>query len=119
MTNFGADLLIVGFLLVGTGFGAISLMGLLIFPDIRSRLYTALRAGFISCAAITGAAVTYALALLSETGGDQYSTLLFHAALLFGIVVIGTIIVNRVVLEKTHAFRQVPENRGCCKQSPE
>jgi len=117
MTNTGADLLIISLLLIGTGFGIISLMGLLIFPDIRSRLYTSLRAGVISCAAIVAAAVTFSLVHLSENGGNQYSVLLFHTALLLGIVLVGTLIVNRVVLEKTHGFRQCSDTKTKEKKS--
>lgn len=112
MTNVFADFFILAFLLAGTVFGAIALMGLLIFPDIRSRRYTAFRAGLISCAATSGAAVIYTLALFFETGGSQYVTYLFSTILLAGIIVVGTMIINRQVLEKTQGYVQ------CAKKDP-
>ena len=104
MSSIVSDILICLLLIAGVGFGAISLMGLLIFPDIRSRMYTALRAGFICILATAGAAAVYAFTLLLETGGSQYSTFLFHAILLTGIVIVGIMIVSRQIREKTNGY---------------
>jgi multicomponent Na+:H+ antiporter subunit G len=99
-----ADLLIYLLLLAGVGFGGISLMGLLIFPDLHSRMYTALRAGLISMAAIIGAGVVYALTLLAGTGSDQYSAFLFHTMFLAAVVAVSIMVIDRQVLEKTKAL---------------
>jgi hypothetical protein len=104
MSNFAADILIYILLLTGVGFGGISLMGLLIFPDIHSRMYTALRASLICVAAIVCAAVVYAFTLLASSGGDLYLTFLFHVLLLAGILGVGIMIIDRQVLDKTRAL---------------
>jgi multicomponent Na+:H+ antiporter subunit G len=104
MSNLAVDLLIYLLLLTGVGFGGIALMGLLIFPDIHSRMYTALRAGLLSIAGITGAAVVYAIAFLAGSGGDLYSTFLIHAIFLLGITVVAVMVIDRQVLDKTRAL---------------
>jgi multisubunit Na+/H+ antiporter MnhG subunit len=102
MSDLIADIIIYLLLVAGIGFGGISLMGLLIFPDIRSRMYTALRSSLISMVAIIGAAIVYAIALRAGNGGDQYMTFLFHTIFLAAIMAIAIMAVNRLVLEKTH-----------------
>jgi multicomponent Na+:H+ antiporter subunit G len=104
MSDLVADLLICLLLLAGVGFGGISLMGLLIFPDIHSRMYTALRASLICVAILTGASAVYALALLGRTGSGQYATFLIHALFLAGMIAVGIMIINRQVLDKTRAL---------------
>ena len=101
MSELVADLLIYLLLFAGVGFGGIALMGLLIFPDIRSRMYTALRASLISIAAVLGAAVIYAITQWARASGQQYSTFLIHAIFLGGIMAVAVMIINRQVLEKT------------------
>lgn len=104
MSSLVADIVIVLLLFTGIVFGGISLLGLLIFPDIRSRMYTAIRAGLICAAAIFGGAVVYAAAMLAGPGGEQYATFFFHAVLLAGIIAVGTMIVSRQLLEKTRGL---------------
>jgi len=61
MMDLLMDILLTILLLAAIGFGGISLMGLLIFPDIRSRSFTGLRAGILSIALVTAAAIFYGL----------------------------------------------------------
>ncbi|PKL64788.1 MAG: hypothetical protein CVV32_06830 [Methanomicrobiales archaeon HGW-Methanomicrobiales-3] len=104
MSSPVADILIFLLLAAGIGFGGIALMGLLIFPDLHSRMYTALRASLICVSAVVGAAGVYALARLVESGGDQYAAFLFHVIFFVGIMVVAIMIVNRQVLDKTKAL---------------
>jgi multicomponent Na+:H+ antiporter subunit G len=104
MSSVAADLVIFPLLFLGVMFGGISLLGLLIFPDIRSRMYTALRAGLISAILVIAAGAVFALARLAESGGSQYQTFLFHALFLCGLIIVGTMILSRQILEKTHAM---------------
>lgn len=104
MSNLLFDILICLFLLAGAGFGLISLMGLLIFPDIHSRMYTALRAGLICMGAVVGAAVLYAFWHLTDNGGDLYFTFFFHTLFLASVIAVGVMVINRQVLDKTQAM---------------
>lgn len=114
MSSLVADILIFLLLAAGIGFGGIALMGLLIFPDLHSRMYTALRASLICVSAVGGAAGVYALARVVESGGDPYAAFLFHVIFLAGMMVVAIMIVNRQVLDKTKALAycgSVPEPR--------
>jgi multisubunit Na+/H+ antiporter MnhG subunit len=104
VSNPVADIFIYLLLVVGVGFGGIALMGLLIFPDIHSRMYTALRASLICVAAVVGASVVYVMARLIDTGGDQYAMFLIHTIFLAGMVAVGIMVINRQVLDKTKAL---------------
>lgn len=104
MSSLVADILIYLLLAAGVGFGGIALMGLLIFPDLHSRMYTALRASLICVMAVVGAAAVYSVALLIESGGDQYATFLFHIIFFAVIMVVAIMVINRQVLDKTKAL---------------
>ncbi len=82
------DSIIFLLLVISVGFGGISVIGLLLFPDIRSRMYTATRASLISVSAITLSVILYALFELLSVGGPQYNTLVLHTLVLI-IVVMG------------------------------
>jgi multicomponent Na+:H+ antiporter subunit G len=81
------DFIIFVLLVISVGFGGISVIGLLLFPDIRSRMYTATRASLISVSAITLSVILYALFELISGGGNQYATLILHTLVL--IIVVG------------------------------
>ena len=61
MSAWLLDGLITVLLVLAVGFGAISVIGLLLFPDIRSRSFTGLRAGILATALVTGAGVCYGI----------------------------------------------------------
>ena len=73
------DILRTLLLIAAVGFGAISVIGLLIFPDIRSRSFTGLRAGILSLAFVAAAAVSYGLYTWVVTGELQYLLFTFIA----------------------------------------
>jgi hypothetical protein len=104
MSELVADILIYLLLLAAVGFAGISLMGLLIFPDIRSRMYTALRAGLICAGAALSAAIVYAFTAVVIGSGVQYSTFLVHALFLGGVIAVAVMIINQQVLEKTKSL---------------
>ena len=58
MSSLPADIIIWALLVVGTVFAGIGLMGLLIFPDTRSRMFTAFRATAIGLGAVALAVIT-------------------------------------------------------------
>jgi multicomponent Na+:H+ antiporter subunit G len=77
-----ADALILLLLLLSVGFGGIGVIGLMVFPDIRSRMYTATRAPVISISAMVLAVIVYALFRFINGGGDQYIILILHTLIL-------------------------------------
>jgi len=95
------DLIIWVLLLMGAGFGLLGLIGLLLFPDTRSRMYTVVRATMISIGSVGLAALIYGLNAMQTSGGDQYFTLILHTVFLLIIVGLGNVIISRTILEKT------------------
>jgi multisubunit Na+/H+ antiporter MnhG subunit len=108
MSSFVPDLIIWILLIAGTGFGLISLIGLLLFPDTRSRMYTAVRAGLISIGATGLAVIIYGLNALQTPGQGQYLTLLLDTVLLVAIVAVGNYVISSVILEKTRSINCNP-----------
>jgi multisubunit Na+/H+ antiporter MnhG subunit len=100
MSELFADIAIWVLLLAGTGFYGISLTGLHMFPDIRSRLFTAFRAASLGSAAILLAVVTYGCTLFLTDGGDQYRTLLVRTFFLGAVLAAGTWGVYRVICQR-------------------
>jgi len=101
MSSLLIDLIIWILLFVGVGFGLISLIGLLLFPDTRSRMYTAIRASLIAIGATGIAVFIYGLNALQTSGGNPYFTLLLHTVIMVLVVAIGNYVVSRTILEKT------------------
>jgi multisubunit Na+/H+ antiporter MnhG subunit len=101
MSSLVFDLLIWTCLFVGIGFSILAFAGLLIFPDIRSRMYTATRASLISAGAISIAAILFGISGFLGNGGSQYGTLVIHAIFLLGILVIANICITRQILQRT------------------
>ncbi|HVP96044.1 hypothetical protein [Methanoregula sp.] len=79
-------------LVVAAGFGAISVIGLLLFPDIRSRSFTGIRAGILAIALVTIASVCYGLFKWSNTGDLQYPLFILGALIMLALV----IVLNRI-----------------------
>jgi multicomponent Na+:H+ antiporter subunit G len=101
MTEPLVDAVIFILLVLSAGFGGIGVIGLLVFPDIRTRMYTATRAPLISVGAMMLAAILYALSLFFAGGGDQYLTLIFHILVLLCVVVVANVLVYRMILGRT------------------
>jgi hypothetical protein len=90
MIDLLMDILLTLLLLAAIGFAGISLIGLLIFPDIRSRSFTGLRAGIISLALVAAAGICYGLYTWVVTGGMQYLLFVVVAVLAVFIIVVLT-----------------------------
>lgn len=113
MSSLSADLVIWALLFVGTIFCGVSLMGLLIFPDTRSRIFTAFRAVAIGLGAMSLAVITYGYSRLLSAGGDQYLTLILRTLLLVIVLAAGTWMMYRIIRERTHG-----EKAGSADQPP-
>lgn len=108
MSSLVIDMLIWILLIIGVGFGLISLIGLLLFPDTRSRMYTAVR-GSLICISLTGfAGIIFGLNALQTTGGSQYFTLIFNTILLVLVLAIGNFVVSSILLKKTRSCMDCP-----------
>jgi multisubunit Na+/H+ antiporter MnhG subunit len=105
------DTIIFLLLVISVGFGGISVIGLLLFPDIRSRMYTATRASLISVSAITLSAILYALFELLSGGGTQYTSLVLHTLVLIIVVVGANIMMYRMISD------HVKTQKACQGQS--
>ena len=95
------DILIWISLAVGVGFGALGFFGLLIFPDIRSRMFTAIRAILISVSAIAIAVILFGINGFLKTGGNQYETLIIHTLFFYGVVIVANVSIARIILDRT------------------
>ena len=106
------DSIIFLLLFVSVGFGGISVIGLLLFPDIRSRMYTATRASLISVSAITLSVILYTLFELISGGGPQYTTLILHTLVLIIVVVGANVVMYRMISEHV-------KTQKACQGQPE
>ena len=97
MSVWAIDALLYVLLLAAIGFGGISVVGLLLFPDIRSRSFTGYRAGILATALVTAAGICYGIFRWSETGGMQYLQFALAAILMLVLVVILNRIATGVV----------------------
>jgi multicomponent Na+:H+ antiporter subunit G len=88
-------------LVICVGFAGIGVIGLLLFPDIRSRMYTAFRATVISISAIILSVIIYALSPFISGGGEQYSALILHCLVLLFIVAVANGIVYKTIFDRT------------------
>jgi multisubunit Na+/H+ antiporter MnhG subunit len=100
------DSIIFLLLVISVGFGGISVIGLLLFPDIRSRMYTATRASLISISAITLSVILYAFFELLSEGGAQYNTLVLHTLVLIIVVTGANVMMFRIISD--HVKTQKP-----------
>jgi hypothetical protein len=88
MIEWAVDALLYLLLLFAVGFGGISVIGLLIFPDSRSRTFTGLRAGIIALALVATAGICYGIFLWINKGGLQYVLFALAAILMLVLVVV-------------------------------
>jgi len=88
-------------LIISIGFAGIGVIGLLLFPDIRSRMYTAFRATVISFSAIILSVLIYGLSTFNSGGGDQYITLILHSLVLLFIVAVSTGVLYKMILNRS------------------
>jgi multicomponent Na+:H+ antiporter subunit G len=97
------DILIWIFLAAGVGFGALGFFGLLIFPDIRSRMFTAIRAILISATATAVAVILFGINGFLVSGESQYVTLIIHTLFFYGVVVVANVSTARIILDRTRS----------------
>jgi multicomponent Na+:H+ antiporter subunit G len=106
------DSIIFLLLIVSVGFGGISVIGLLLFPDIRSRMYTATRASLISIGTITVSVILYALFKIMSGGDDQYTPLILHTSILIIVVVGANALIYRMISDHV-------KSQKACQGQPE
>ena len=99
--NAAVDAAIYIFLIISIGFAGIGVIGLLLFPDIRSRMYTAFRATVISFCAIILSVIIYGLSTFNSGGGDQYITLVLHSLVLLCIVALSDSVIYKMILNRS------------------
>lgn len=97
MSSFLFDIAIWILLFGAFVFGVLGFFGLLIFPDIRSRMFTASRASLIAAGLVIVSVFLYGINVYGETGQDIYLTLLTHTALLALVLCAGTVVVTRIL----------------------
>jgi multicomponent Na+:H+ antiporter subunit G len=108
MSDPAIDAAIFILLVISVGFGGIGVIGLLLFPDIRSRMYTAFRATVISISAIILSVIIYGLSTFISSGGDQYITLILHSLILLFIVAVANGIIYKTILDRTKFVMTCP-----------
>ena len=117
MSSFAADLVIWALLFIGTVFCGLGLMGLLLFPDTKSRMFTAFRATAIGLGAVALAVLTYGFSLFMTEGGDPYAALILRTVFLVIILAAGTVVMygiirKRISTEKSGSACQPPAISG-------
>ena len=94
MTFFFIDAGIYLLLAISVGFAGIGIIGLLVFPDIRSRLYTSTRATVIGTCAMMLAGLLYSVSTFLSGVGEAYLLLLDIVILLFIIFIANKIYIK-------------------------
>ncbi len=117
MSSLAADMGIWALLFTGIVFSGLGLMGLLIFPDTKSRMFTAFRATAIGLGAVILAVMLYGLFMLTSVGGDEYSALILHSLVLAVVLAAGTWVMYTVIRERLHNGKpdsacQLPSGSG-------
>jgi multisubunit Na+/H+ antiporter MnhG subunit len=110
MSSLPADLGIWALLFTGTGFCGFGLMGLLIFPDTKSRMFTAFRATAIGLGTVVLAVITYGYTMFLTSGGDEYVTLILHTLFLAFVLAAGTWVMYGIIRKKT--LKEKPGSAG-------
>ena len=117
MSSLPADLIIWTLLFIGTVFCGFGLMGLLIFPDTKSRMFTAFRATAIGLGAVVLAVITYGYSLVMTTGGDQYTALILRTLFLAFVLAAGTWVMYGTILKRT--CREKPKSSDQVPAEPD
>ena len=121
MSNPSIDAVIFILLVISVGFGAIGVIGLFLFPDIRSRTYTVIRATVISFSAILLSVIIYALYTFISSGGDLYITLILHSLVFLCIVAVANGVIYKTILDRIKSVTtcQVPAEQNQDKNKVE
>lgn len=105
MSSLLADLFIWVLLFIGLVFCGFGLMGLLIFPDTKSRMFTAFRATSIGLGAVVLAVIIYGYTMSLTSGSDLYLTLIFRTLFLVFVLAAGTWVMYGIIRERTNGER--------------
>jgi len=97
MSSFVFDIAIWLLLFGAFVFGVLGFFGLLIFPDIRSRMFTASRASLIAAGLVIASVFLYGINAFLVSGQEIYPALLAHTALLAIVLSAGTVVVTRIL----------------------
>ncbi|MCK9631864.1 MAG: monovalent cation/H(+) antiporter subunit G [Methanoregula sp.] len=97
MSSLVADIIIWILLAGGIGFVALGFIGLLIFPDIKSRMFTASRATLIGVILVTLSVVIFGINGFLGGGGERYTILIIHTVFLFAILMTGRAVISRII----------------------
>ena len=91
------------FILIGlsVGFAIIGMIGLFLFPDIRSRMHTAFRATLISLGCLWTSVTVFALFIVLSRVGDQYIIFVLHSVVLLSIVIVANAVLYKLFRERT------------------
>jgi multisubunit Na+/H+ antiporter MnhG subunit len=119
MSSLPADLIIWVLLFLGIVFSGLGLMGLLIFPDTRSRMFTAFRATAIGLGAVVLAVITYGYSLFMDSGSDLYLALILRTLFLVLVLAAGTWVMYGIIREKTGRERAGSANQPPTVSDPE
>jgi len=106
MSSFLFDIAIWLLLFGAFVFGVLGFFGLLIFPDIRSRMFTASRASLIAAGLVILSVFLYGINAYGKTSEGIYLTLLIHTALLSIVLCAGTVVVTRIL--KGRVVEKIP-----------
>jgi multisubunit Na+/H+ antiporter MnhG subunit len=111
MSSFFADIAIWLLLALGVGFGALGFFGLLIFPDIRSRMFTASRATLIGTGLVIISVILYGTVSILNSGNAVYTTLVIHTIFLAVVIAVAAIFISRIIHEQVRAETSSPDNK--------
>lgn len=106
MSAFAADIAIWLLLFASFCFGVLGFFGLLIFPDIKSRMFTASRAALIAAGLVITAVFVYSASNFLLSGQQIYVLLVLHTALLLAVLAAGTVMVTRII--KSRVAENIP-----------
>jgi multisubunit Na+/H+ antiporter MnhG subunit len=111
MSSPAIDIVIWLLLLTGAGFSVVGVIGLFLFPDIRSRRFTSVRATLIGSSAVIFAAIVYGIYQIKATGASQYTPLVLHVLFLLVVVSSANYVISREIMDKAipKSYCQVPD----------
>ena len=119
MSSLAADLLIWVLLAGGVGFSLLGFVGLLIFPDARSRMFTASRATLIGACLVTSSVVAFGVNGFLAGSIDLYAVFVIHVLFLFGILAFANLIIYRILLQQLPSLQCSPDTTGPVTSSKE
>lgn len=101
MTSLLLDLVLYILLFASLGFGAISIVGLWLFPDLRCREFTGIRAAVLSLCAMVLAGMIFGLNALLVRGGDQYLMLVILSVVMLVVIIAGNLYTGGLIIRQS------------------